>query len=158
MTTADPFKSLGLPQVAQIGFVVRHLEAAIKLYEPLFGPFRCMDGSVQAAEYRGRIADAELKLAFGWSGDVEIELIEWVSGDSPHREFIESGREGMHHLHFRVDDCDGWIEKMKAPGYQPIWYKCFSTDIKFTYMERPNDPLIVEFLQMPGKPGSLGGR
>jgi len=150
MTTADTFKKLNLPRVAQVGFVVRSLEAAIELYQPLFGEFHYMDGSVQAAEYRGRIADAGLKIAFAWSGDLEIELIEWVSGESPHREFIESGREGMHHLQFRVDDCDGWVEKLKPLGYRPIWYKCFSPEIKFAYMERPDDPLIVEFLQMPG--------
>jgi len=149
------FGMLGLPQVAQVGYVVRDLQAAIKLYEPLFGPFRSMDGSVQDATYRGRRADCKLELAFGWSGDVEIELIQWVSGDCPHREFIEKGREGMHHLHFRVDDCDGWIRKLEPLGFRSIWYKKWSADTTFVYMERANDPTLIEFLQMPGAPGSM---
>jgi catechol 2,3-dioxygenase-like lactoylglutathione lyase family enzyme len=146
---------LGLPRVAQIGYVVRNLDAAIALYDPLFGPFRRMDGSVQAAEYRGRLADCRLELAFGWSGELEIELIAWISGDCPHREFLEKGREGMHHLQFRVDDCDGWIARLRPLGYQPIWYKHRSADTKFAYLERPDDPTLIEFLQMPPTgPGS----
>ena len=112
-------------------------------------------GSVQEATYRGRLADCKLDIAFGWSGDVEIELIQWVSGDCPHREFIEKGREGMHHLHFRVEDCDGWIRRLEPLGYQTIWYKRWSEDTTFAYLERANDPTLIEFLQMPGGPGSV---
>ena len=137
------FGKLGLPQVAQVGYVVRDLQASLKLYHPLFGPFKTLDGSVKEATYRGRLADCKLDIAFGWSGDVEIELIQWVSGDCPHREFIEKGREGMHHLHFRVEDCDGWVEKLRPLGYQTIWYKHWSADTKFAYLERPGDPTLI---------------
>ena len=149
------FGKLGLPQVAQVGYVVRDLQASMKLYEPLFGPFRTMDGSVKDATYRGRLADCRLELAFGWSGDVEIELIQWVSGDCPHREFIEKGREGMHHLQFRVDDCDAWIGKLRPLGYEPIWYKRWSEDMIFAYLERRDDPTLIEFFQKPGPAGSM---
>lgn len=140
---------LGLPQIDQIGFVVRDLQDAMKRYEPLFGPFTTLDGSVQAAEYRGRQADVQLQIAFGRSGAVEMEFIEWQSGHSPHREFIEQGREGMHHIRYRVDDADAWIEKLAGVGYRPIWYKNFSPQITFAYLEREGDPLLLELLQMP---------
>jgi hypothetical protein len=147
--TGNVLKQLGLPPIAQLGHVVRDLRAAMALYEPLYGPFTTMDGSVQEVTYRGRLADAKLALAFGRSGDLEIELIEWQGGESPHREFIERGRDGIHHVQFRVDDCDGWIEKVKPLGYEVIWYKRFSADTIFAYLERPNDPTLIEFLQMP---------
>jgi methylmalonyl-CoA/ethylmalonyl-CoA epimerase len=104
---------------------------------------------VKKVSYRGRVEDVNLNIAFGRSGELEIELIQWVSGHSPHREFIERGREGMHHLRFRVEDADGWIEKLKTVGYEPIWYKRFSADTTFVYLERPGDPTLIEFLQMP---------
>lgn len=147
--TGNVLKQLGLPPIAQLGHVVRDLRAAMALYEPLYGPFTTMDGSVQEVTYRGRLADAKLALAFGRSGDLEIELIEWQGGESPHREFIERGREGIHHVQFRVDDCDGWIEKVKPVGYEVIWYKRYSADTTFAYLARPNDPTLIEFLQMP---------
>ena len=147
--TDNSFATLGLPAIDQVGFVVKDLERSMAAYEGLFGPFTTMDAQVPAADYRGRKADCELKLAFGRSGDVEIELIQWLSGDSPHREFIESGREGMQHLRFRVDDADAWISRLQGVGYQSIWYKRWSQDTVFAYLERKDDPLIVELLQMP---------
>lgn len=141
--------TLGLPPVDQIGFVVKDIEQAIAQYDALFGPFTRMDAEVPAAQYRGREASCELRLAFGRSGDIEIELIQWVSGESPHREFIEREREGMQHLRFRVGDADAWIAKLASAGYQSIWYKRWSEDTVFAYLEREDDPLLVEILQMP---------
>jgi hypothetical protein len=40
-------------------------------------------------------------------------------------------------------------------GYKPIWYKQFTADTTFVYLEREGDPLLIEFLQMPiGGPGT----
>jgi catechol 2,3-dioxygenase-like lactoylglutathione lyase family enzyme len=147
--TPDDVESIGLPPVDQIGFVVRSLEETKKRYGALFGPFTQIDGSVQEATYRGELADARLAILFGRSGDLEIEFIEWQDGASPHREFIEQGREGMHHLRYRVDDVDGWIEKLARLAYRPIWYKKFSPEISFSYLERDGDPLLIELLRMP---------
>lgn len=153
--TATTLRQLGLPPISQLGHVVRNLEAAMALYEPLYGPFTTMEGSVPAATYRGRVADVQLMMAFGHSGDLEIELIEWRGGDSPHREFLERGREGIHHVQFRVEDCDGWIEKVKPVGYEVVWYKRYCADTTFAYLERAGDPTLIEFLQMPpGGPGT----
>ena len=149
------FEGLGLPPIDQVGFVVRSIEETKKRYAALFGPFSEMDGSVQDATYRGRQADVDLSILFGHSGDLEIEFIEWRSGESPHREFIEKGREGMHHLRYRVDNADAWIDQLAPLGYAPIWYKQFTADTVFAYLEREGDPLLVEFLQMPeAGPGS----
>ena len=154
-TTPDGPQGLGLPPVDQVGFVVRSIDEAKQRYGAIFGPWTEMDGSVKDADYRGKRADAKLALLFGRSGDLEIEFIEWQGGESPHREFIEAGREGMHHLRYRVDDTDGWIEKLAGVGYRPIWYKQFSADTVFAYLEREGDPLLLELLQMPaGGPGS----
>jgi hypothetical protein len=155
MQTPADLASLGLPPADQVGFVVRNLEQSMQLYGPMFGPWSTMDGSVDEVDYRGRKEDAKLRIAFGRSGPLEIELIEWVSGESPHAEFIRAGREGMHHIRFRVDDTDAWIEKMKTVGFAPVWYKKWCADTTFVYMERAGDPLWIEFLQMPpGGPGT----
>ncbi len=143
-------QQLGLPPADQLGFVVKNLEQSMEKYGPLFGPFRTMDSSVRDADFRGESKDVKLKLAFGKTGELEVELIEWISGESPHSEFIQAGNEGMHHIRFRVDDCDDCIRKAESIGFKRFWYKTMEGNIKFTYMERDNDPLIIEFLQMPG--------
>lgn len=141
---------LGLPPIDQIGFVVKNVDDWAQRYDAIFGPFSFMDESlVSAATFRGKEADTSLKLAFGRSGDIEIEFIQWCGGEGPHSEFIQSGREGLHHLRFRVEDTDHWIEKLRTAGYEPIWYKKWSEDTVFAYLENPDDPLILELLQMP---------
>ena len=142
-------KQLNLPPADQIGFVVPNLEESIARYEPLFGPFKVMEAGVDSANYRGETRDAQLKIAFGKSGDLEIELIEWTGGDSPHKEFVSAGREGMHHIRFPVEDCDTSVRDAEAIGFKVIWYKEVMEGVKFAYMERDSDPLIIEFIQMP---------
>jgi len=156
MSSTTPLASLGLPPLVQIGFVVRDLKESMDNYARLYGPWQHFDGSVPGATYRGKSADVKLDIAIGHSGALEIELIQWVSGESPHREFIERGREGMHHVQYRVENADQWIARLAPLGYRPIWYKQWCADTTFAYLERSGDPLIVEFLEMP--PGGPGTR
>ena len=146
MNTELP-KELNLPPVNQVGFVVKDLESAIALYQPLFGEFSVMDAPDMEWEYRGQPEISSLKLAFANSGDVEIELIEWVSGKTPHKEFLDAGREGMHHLRFIVDDLEEQVREAEAAGYQQIWYKRFGEGLAASYLERDGDPLILEFFE-----------
>ena len=147
--TQDPaLESLDLPPIDQIGFVVKDLDSWVRQYGPVFGPFTFMDGSVQGADFRGRCEDVRLKIAFGSSGDLEIELIQWQDGVSPHSEFIQSGREGLHHLRYRVADADAWIKKLATVGYTAYWYKRWNADTVFAYLENADFPLYLELLQM----------
>lgn len=141
--------ALDLPPIDQVGFVVRDLDAAIEAYSPLFGPFEQMAPGPMDWDYRGRTEASELKLAFGRSGDLEIELIQWISGGTPHKEFVDAGREGIHHLRFIVDSCEQKIEAAAAIGYQSIWYKRFDPTMAAAYLERDGDPLLIEFFERP---------
>ncbi len=139
-----------LPQPDQIGFVVKDLNRAIALYEPLFGPFTVPDFSGQTASYRGaEPTPFELKFAFGRAGDIEIELIEWIEGATPHRDFIQRGGEGMHHLRYRIDDLDVWLGRVRGLGYEEVWSARPAPGIGYAYCERAGDPLVLEFLQLP---------
>ncbi len=141
-------KSLGLPQPDQIGFVVRNLDQAMAMYDPLFGPMHKVDFGNQQASYRGGPRTAyDLRYAFGRIGDLEIELIEYVSGDTPHRDFLAQGREGVHHLRFRVDDLAHWQDRLETAGFKPVWHDRISDDIAYAYFEREGDPLLLELLQ-----------
>lgn len=143
--------TLGLPAPDQIGFVVKDLDKAIALYDPLFGPFHKVDHGEQAASYRGGPrTDYALKFAFGRIGELEIELIEWVSGDTPHRDFLEQGHEGMHHIRFRVDHVDFWQDKLASVGFETVWFDRLSPEIAYAYLERKGDPLVLELLEFRG--------
>jgi catechol 2,3-dioxygenase-like lactoylglutathione lyase family enzyme len=138
---------LGLPPMDQVGFVVRDMEAALALYDPLFGPFEVQDYGEINYRYRGSDEDARLLIAFGHSGDIEIELIQWLSGGTPHKEFLDAGREGIHHLRFRVDNVESLVDAAEPLGYRAIWHKRFDEMLAFAYLERQGDPLLVELFE-----------
>ena len=143
----DTSKQLNLPDLNQVGFVVSDIEQALALYEPLFGPFSRMDPGPMTYDYRGAQEECTMRLAFGKSGDVEIELIEWISGGCPHKEFLDAGREGMHHLRFIVDDLDAQVREAQSVGYEAIWGKRYGEGLAVAYMERAGDPLLIEFFE-----------
>ena len=144
---ADIRKQLDLPDLNQVGFVVRDLGKALELYEPLFGPFSTMDPGPMTYGYRGEQEECEMRLAFGKSCDVEIELIEWVSGGCPHKEFLDTGREGMHHLRFIVEDLETAVAEAVEVGYESIWGKRYGEGLAVAYLERDGDPLVIEFFE-----------
>ena len=139
--------TLDLPPLHQVGFVVKNLDEAIAKYKPLFGDFNTMDADDMTWDYYGRPENSTLKIAMASSGDVEIELIEWVSGECPHKDFLDEGHEGMHHLCFLVDDCEAMMEKAKKFGYVSAWYKRFQEGLAAAYMKREGDPLYMEFFE-----------
>jgi catechol 2,3-dioxygenase-like lactoylglutathione lyase family enzyme len=140
---------LGLGAPDQLGFVVRDLDAAIAAYAPMFGEFTVMDTGEMEWDYRGRPEMSALRIGFCPTDTVEIELIQWVSGETPHKEFIDAGREGMHHVRFIVEDMDASIERAASIGFEPVWYKRFDSTMAACYLERTGDSLLIEFFQRP---------
>ncbi len=143
-------KALNLSPLDQIGFVVKDIEASIKLYDPLFGPFSMMEPDEMIYLYRGVEEPCKMRLAFGKTGNIEIELIELISGKSPHKEFLDAGREGIHHIRFIVDDLDKSVTAAKKLKFQPIWTRKFAEGLAVAYLERNNDPLLIEFFENHG--------
>lgn len=143
----DIREKLDLPDLNQVGFVVRSMEQALALYEPLFGPFSTMDPGPMSYDYRGSQEECDMRLAFGKSGDVEIELIEWVAGGCPHKEFLDAGGEGMHHLRFIVEDLDSKVAEAERLGYEAIWSKRYGEGLAVAYLERAGDPLVIELFE-----------
>jgi methylmalonyl-CoA/ethylmalonyl-CoA epimerase len=139
-----------LPAIDQVGYVVRDLDETTKRYAQLFGPFAFMDSPLTGVMYRGKPADVNLRIAYGSAGSVEMEFIEVLSGASPHAEFLAAGREGIHHVRYRVPDCDATIEALRGEGFAPIWYHDMGF-AKFAYLEHASrDGVLIELLEMSG--------
>ena len=143
--------SVELPPIDQVGYVVRDLDATLARYERLFGPFSRMDSPLKAVLYRGEPTDVHLELAFGSDGNIEMEFIAVKSGASPHSEFLASGREGIHHIRYRVPDCDATLAALRGEGFEPIWYHDMGF-AKFAYLEHTSrDGVLIELLEMQGE-------
>jgi len=144
-------KKFDLGEIDQVGYVVKDLDKALPRFEALFGEFSRMDSTTPGTVFRGRESDVTLKMAFGRSGAVEIELIQPVSGEGPHQEFIDAGNEGAHHVRFRIDDLDGRLPELNAAGYETVWYNRFTPEIAWAYLEAPAEEGggLFELLEMP---------
>ena len=148
----DLAAELGLPPIDQVGYVVRDLDKALQSFGPLFGPFQLMESPLEGTNYRGRPSDVTLKMAFGRSGPLEIELIEWVSGDSPHKEALDAGGEGVHHVRFKVEELATHRARLEEKGFSVVWSHAFpDADIEWAYLEGPAEQggMMIELYQNP---------
>jgi methylmalonyl-CoA/ethylmalonyl-CoA epimerase len=121
--TADRLKQqLELPEVAQIGVVVEDLDRAASFLERNFGlgPFRVEEVEAPNVWDRGEEKHIRARLGFAMMGQVELELIHIVEGDSVHLEFLRRHGEGLHHLGFRVEDFEGKLEKARRMGFEVL--------------------------------------
>lgn len=138
MTDTTPPATIELPPLDQVAYMVHDLDDAIARFSRMFGPFSTMEADNKGALYKGERHDVDLKLAFGRSGDVEIELIEHVRGESPHKDWIEANGESIFHVRFMVDDVDAKLAELATHGYETIWYNQMpQLGIKYAYTQAP---------------------
>ncbi len=136
-----------LGPVDQLGFVVTSLERALPCFQAVYGDFQVFSSKLEGALYRGTRTDCELEIALGHSGALEIELIEVVSGDSIHREFTAKGREGPHHIRYRVEDLEASVKELTERGLESVWsHEMFG--YAWAYLEG-DAGMLIELLQAP---------
>jgi methylmalonyl-CoA/ethylmalonyl-CoA epimerase len=99
---------LGKYTIGQISTVVRDLEAAMDGYMLAagIGPWNVYTNSAPPLRciYHGHPANYKVRVAIARSDQVQMELIQYIEGDSIHRDFLASGREGIEHVGVFVPD------------------------------------------------------
>ena len=121
--TADQLKQqLELPEVGQIGVVVEDLDRVASFLESSFGlgPFRVEEVEAPNVWDRGQEKRIKARLGFATMGQVELELIHIVEGDSVHLEFLREHGEGIHHLGFRVADFEAKLQQAREMGLEVL--------------------------------------
>jgi len=93
----------------QLCFVVEDLDEAMETWGSYFGITAWSvweDLSVGQTEktYRGSPAEFEFSVAYGFAGDVLIELARHDSGTSVYKDWLDEKGQGPHHIGFRVKD------------------------------------------------------
>jgi hypothetical protein len=66
--------------------------------------------------YHGRPANYTVRLATAKSGPLQMELIEYISGDTIHRDFLATGREGVEHFGIYVLDLEKALQPYQDMG------------------------------------------
>jgi methylmalonyl-CoA/ethylmalonyl-CoA epimerase len=100
-----------LRRISHLGLAVKDLDAAIKLYEEVFG---------LPVAHRW-VAEADrMEAATFHVGEMEIELMQPLEEDSPVGRFIARRGEGIHHVAYKVDDVAGALHRAREAGVQTI--------------------------------------
>lgn len=109
--------------VRQIAFVVRDVERALRYWTETLGvgPFFVLRNlTPDTFRYRGEPSPPPtLTIAFGNSGDLQIELIQQHDErPSAYRDFLASGREGLQHVSSWLTraEYDATLARMAAAG------------------------------------------
>ncbi|SDG34563.1 VOC family protein [Pseudonocardia oroxyli] len=109
--------------IRQIAYVVRDMDAAIEEWLGHgVGPWFVLRSFRQhGATFRGRSAEPLLCLAMANSGPLQIELLAQLD-DTPssYREFLDSGREGFHHVSYWTDDFDSSLARAAEQPWQVV--------------------------------------
>ncbi len=99
-------KGIGTHIVTQIAIVVKDIDKTSEAFSRILGlpkpPVSITGGESARAEYRGEPTVAQAKLAFLNFGQVSLELIEPMGGDSVWQEVLDQKGEGVHHIAFNV--------------------------------------------------------
>src|SRR6266487_4215340 len=100
-----------LRSISHLGLAVKDLDAAIRLYEDVFG--------LRVAHRWAAKAD-RMEAASFRVGDLEIELMQPTEPDSPVGRFIERRGEGIHHIAYKVDDVADALHRARDAGMETI--------------------------------------
>ncbi len=124
--------------VRQIAYVVTDLEASIRYWVSKMnaGPFFLFEhAQLENAIYRGAPSDAEISLAVGNSGDLQIEFIQ-CENDSPsvYREFLEAGRAGVHHLGLMPEHYADTCQSYRDAGFEAA-FECSIGGTSLVYFD-----------------------
>jgi len=104
-------------KLMQVGVVVEDMDKAIGRFEELgIGPFQARTLPPGEEWYRGKPHHGDVKIAMTILGGVQLELVQPVSGESVHKEFLDAKGEGIQHLMFAVDDFDKTVATLTEKG------------------------------------------
>ena len=85
---------------------------------------------------RGEPVEMVLHVSLGYAGDLQLELIQPVSGPGIHREFLDAHGPGLHHVCFAVDDLSAACAAAEAAGV-PVLMRgsMMAGEIEFAYVD-----------------------
>jgi len=97
--------------IHHLGIAVADLDAAVEIYERLFGA---------QLEHRDTVADQGVEAASMRLGDGRVELLSALGPETPVGKFLAKRGPGMHHVAFEVDDVAAETGRLAADGAELI--------------------------------------
>ncbi|TFF98876.1 MAG: hypothetical protein EU547_00255 [Promethearchaeota archaeon] len=132
-------KDIKLEKFDQIGIVVRDIEKAAELYRAFFEFRGKVDIVEQGAKVvcRGVEGEYKMKKIMDFFGDKQFEIVEIIETKGPnlYTEFLDEGKEGLHHIGIYIKDSERYITKFRELYNTDIAQVGHVGKLKFTYMD-----------------------
>lgn len=149
--TIDPHikNILGISEISQIGIVARDIDRAINNYSNIFGigfP-KVFIPEYFNMTYRNKPSQFKIKVALGMMGNLQVELIQVLEGNTIYGEFLEKKGEGLHHLGLDVKNMDERIRALEGLG-AGVLMSGERVGVRFAYMDTEKIfSVIFEFIE-----------
>ena len=116
-------KFFGSQKLMQLGYVFKDIKKQAKIMESLYGipPFAFSEGEPGTIIYRGKESLVHLSISISRYFGTQLELVQWNSGECLYKEFLDQGREGLHHISLFVDELEPYIEYFKGKEYDVVY-------------------------------------
>lgn len=139
--------------IVQVGYVVEDLDAAIQHWVDTagIGPWTVIRGVTLPGNYRGQDTTVTMQVGMGYSGDLQIELMQ-ITSDTPSPYAADDGTPlvGPHHIAWLTDDLDQTLEEAKSKGLE-VLFSAETVGTRVAYMHSPSQPgPIFEYIQTDG--------
>jgi catechol 2,3-dioxygenase-like lactoylglutathione lyase family enzyme len=127
--------------ITQVAWVTDEIGATEELLRAQFGTAawtRIPDVHFgpEHSRLRGEPHDFTAHISLAYAGDLQLELIEPVSGASVHAEFLADHGPGLHHVCFNVDDLAAACARAEAAGVPVLQTgSMMDGEIEFAYLD-----------------------
>jgi methylmalonyl-CoA/ethylmalonyl-CoA epimerase len=149
----DTLGPLRVKKLSQIGIMVSDLEKTMEFYEKTFGVghWSVFEGETEYCWYQGCETVVKGRIAMGYAGKVQFELIKILEGPSIYADFLGEKGEGLHHLGFFVKDLNERLRACEDMGIKVLQrgvLKQMGMKIDYAYLDTvETGGVIFEFIQ-----------
>ena len=161
MTESHPDRQaaslVGAP-IKQIAFVVDDIEAAIRSWADHMGvgpwsAYTLGPPRLREMVYRGETAEFSFRHALAWSGPLQLELVQPLTGPGIFADHLQAHGPGVQHIGIVVPDHAGACATLAEHGYTPLQSGAgFGLDGtgRFAYFEPPAGiGTVIELIDPP---------
>lgn len=150
--------SISAQSPVQIAWVTSDLDATESALTALLGAkkwVRMPDVrfTPESCVYRGEPADFAANISLSYVGDMQLELIEPVRGDSIYAEFLRDNQAGLHHVCMRADTPEDFmaaVDDAGAKGAEVVTRGVMAGGMEFAYLSAPGAGVpYVEIAYIP---------
>ena len=105
-----------------IGFIVKDVHKTMEDFTSLgLGPFeQAPMANLPKRELRGKVVTADSDVWFTDLGQVKLELVQPLEGESLQKETLERRGEGVEHLGFFVANLDKEVDRLISKGWKVV--------------------------------------